>query len=98
MSKPWKSFTKPIKVICVSLASLIKLLHKRDRLTTIPHATIIDGNQIEGLSFFNNMLLGTSKAQYVKKKAVAVNLCISKGGRCSYFTCQAPIIFCTGEF
>jgi hypothetical protein len=30
---------------------------------------MMDGSQIEGLNFFNNMLLGTSKAQYVKKKA-----------------------------
>jgi hypothetical protein len=30
---------------------------------------MMDGSQMEGLNFFNNILLGTSKAQYVKKKA-----------------------------
>jgi hypothetical protein len=33
--------------------------------TTVPHASMIVGNQMEGRSFFNIMLLGTSKNAYL---------------------------------
>jgi hypothetical protein len=69
MSKPWKSFTKPIRVICRPVSKIYNTAILGPLLTTMPQATIMEGSQIEGLNFFNNMLLGTSKAQYVKKKA-----------------------------
>jgi hypothetical protein len=69
MSKPLKSFTKPIKVICSCVNKIHHAAVSVSILTTIPQATMMEGSQIEGLNFFNNMLLGTSKAQYVKKKA-----------------------------
>lgn len=70
MSKPLKSFTRPIRVICFSVSNDYYSFAASLVLTTMPQATMMDGSQIEGLNFFNNMLLGTSKAQYVKKKAI----------------------------
>jgi hypothetical protein len=69
MSRPLKSFTKPIKVICRPVSIVYNTAILAPLLTTIPQATMMEGSHIEGLNFFNNMLLGTSKAQYVKKKA-----------------------------
>jgi hypothetical protein len=69
MSKPLKSFTKPINVICSRVSKIHHAVVIVLVLTTIPQATMMEGSQIEGLNFFNNMLLGTSNAQYVKKKA-----------------------------
>lgn len=35
----------------------------------MPQATMIDGSHIEGRILLSSILLGTSKAQYVKKNA-----------------------------
>lgn len=37
---------------------------------TIPHATMSNGNHLDGLIFFSNRLLGSSNAAYVKKNTV----------------------------
>jgi hypothetical protein len=40
------------------------------RVMTVPHATMMAGNHMEGRIFFKTKFDGGSKAQYVKKNAV----------------------------
>ena len=37
---------------------------------TMPQATMSNGKSLDGLNFFNNRLLGSSNAAYVKKNTV----------------------------
>lgn len=48
-----------------TLADEMETTHftKPINVMTVPHATMIEGNQMEGRNFLSIMLLGTSKAQ-----------------------------------